>query len=243
MFNQQTRKAHELSLLDPELSLLKALYDESIKLSDEQIGIFLREMEDLNIMDKTYIIITSDHGQQFLEHGDFGHGLYLYDEIVRVPLIMVGPNIPTQTYHHPASLLDLAPTMLDLMGIHRPCNFWGQNLLSNQRKFLIIEESRRKRNDVIMEEGRILLDTKMKKTAIRTDGYKYIYDIDRGEEELYDLLQDPQEHENISQNNKDICEKMKINVIKHTEFEKEICRMMHKIDSLRTHLENPSKDI
>jgi len=226
-----------VSLTDKETSLLTKLYDECIRDVDEQVGVLLKGLDKLGILDDTYIIVTSDHGQQFFEHGEFGHDLYVYDEVVKVPLIIVGPDIPRVRHDHITTLLDLPSTMLDLLGIQKPHYFQsiGQNLLKTQRKYIFIEESRRTRNDVKMSEGKIFLDTRWLTIACRTNRWKYIYRTN-GKDELYDLLNDPRELQNVVETYNEVVRQLKYLTIQHLRKKEEHHRTMYKISRLRDKL-------
>ena len=78
---------------DRDIEHLKALYDGEIRYWDSQFGELLEQLKELNILDKTIIVVTSDHGEEFMEHDKLKHGLQLYDETIRVPLIIWFPEI------------------------------------------------------------------------------------------------------------------------------------------------------
>lgn len=61
---------------------------------DAQVGEFLKGLEMLGLGNKTLVVIVSDHGEGLGDHGEYTHGLFLYDAVVRVPLLMVGPGVP-----------------------------------------------------------------------------------------------------------------------------------------------------
>ncbi len=87
-------------------------YDQNIRFTDDALGTFLEALDP-----STTVIVFSDHGEEFWEHGGFEHGHSLYDELVRVPLIIKGPGVPAGRHDTPVSLLDVAPTALDLAGL------------------------------------------------------------------------------------------------------------------------------
>ena len=92
------------------------LYDAEIRQVDDAIGDLLGELRRLGLMDGTLTVVTSDHGEEMQEHGRMGHGQTLYEEVVRVPLVLHGPgNLPAGLRLGSASLLDVAPTILELL--------------------------------------------------------------------------------------------------------------------------------
>jgi arylsulfatase A-like enzyme len=107
-----------------------AMYDSAIAFVDDEIGKLLRTLEELGVRDNTVIAVTSDHGEEFLDHGGLGHGTTVYGELVRVPLVLVhegrlepGRAIEALTHH-----IDLAPTLLQLSGVPAPEGFRGRPL-------------------------------------------------------------------------------------------------------------------
>ena len=89
-------------------------------------------MRERGRLDDTLLVLTSDHGEEFLEHGGVQHGYTLYNEVIRVPLILrYPPRIPEGTVIEDRIVqsLDLAPTVLDLAGIEKPAAMQGQSLV------------------------------------------------------------------------------------------------------------------
>ena len=87
-------------------------YDNNLAYVDDQLGRFLA---DLGPQDT--VILLADHGEEFWDHGDFEHGHTLYEELLRVPLVVVGPGVPAGRVAEPVSLLDVAPTLATAMGL------------------------------------------------------------------------------------------------------------------------------
>lgn len=93
------------------------LYDGEIRRADSGIGDLLGKLRSLGLDRETLTIVTSDHGEEMVEHGRMGHGLTLYEEVVRVPLVFHAPgHLPAGVHLGVASLLDIVPTILDLLG-------------------------------------------------------------------------------------------------------------------------------
>jgi arylsulfatase A-like enzyme len=96
------------------------LYDSEIRAADEDlIGPLVAKLKALGIYDRTMIVLTSDHGEEFFEHGAWLHSHSLYEEIVRVPLIvkMFGSRESGKRIAYPVGLIDAAPTILEELGI------------------------------------------------------------------------------------------------------------------------------
>lgn len=102
-----------------DLEHIIALYDGEIRLTDEYIGKLVELLRGMDVLDDTLIIITSDHGEEFFEHGQKGHRNNLYDESLLVPLILHYPNgVPAgRVVDAQVRLMDVAPTVLALAGV------------------------------------------------------------------------------------------------------------------------------
>jgi len=109
------------------------LYDDEIRWTDSQIGRLFSGLRYLGMADNSIIIITSDHGEEFLEHGYVGHGHTLFQELLHVPLIIAAPGV--QHGVRDSSLtgqVDILPTLLYLLDIEHDGNFEGMNIISDQ---------------------------------------------------------------------------------------------------------------
>ncbi|HNS97628.1 MAG TPA: sulfatase-like hydrolase/transferase [Polyangiaceae bacterium] len=95
------------------------LYDHEVRWTDDQIKRLLDFVAEQPWGEKTAIVVTSDHGEAFGEHGMFRHGFEVWEEIVRVPLIIYVPGVSAKRVTQRRSLVDLVPTILDLMGVKR----------------------------------------------------------------------------------------------------------------------------
>jgi len=109
------------------------LYDAEIRYTDEElVGPLVQKLKDMALYDKTMIIFTSDHGEEFYEHKGWGHGHSLYDESLKVPLLIKFPDSKYLGYEveQIVSLIDIVPTILDEMGIDStPYEFDGRSLI------------------------------------------------------------------------------------------------------------------
>ena len=161
-------------------------YTALVRAADLQIGRFLALLRDRGLADDTIVVITGDHGEAFGEpHGRSGHGFTVYDEEVRVPLVLWNPKRFRQAGRSATvgSHIDLAPTILDLLGLDAPAGWDGVSLF---------DEGRPARTYLFAAAwGQYLL-------GVRSGDWKYIYDARLGKEELYDLRQDPDELRDLS---------------------------------------------
>lgn len=109
----------ERELSPQELQELMALYDAEIRYTDDQLARLWSQLEEWGIEDAIILAVTSDHGDEFLEHGERGHHLTLYEEVLHVPMVVRAPKLAPagQRVQATVSNLDLAPTLLDLAGL------------------------------------------------------------------------------------------------------------------------------
>ena len=105
-------------------------YDGAIAYLDQQIGLLFDELEKRNVLENTLVILTSDHGEEFGEHGFMEHGFTLYLPSVRVPLLVLFPGrVPAGTIvSEPVSLSDLPATVTDLVELESGPRFPGNSL-------------------------------------------------------------------------------------------------------------------
>ncbi|MFV1977798.1 MAG: sulfatase-like hydrolase/transferase [Myxococcota bacterium] len=123
-------KAPKVSAED--LDYIVGLYDGEIQYVDAQLGRLLDTLSQLPLAREVVTVVTADHGEEFLDHGAFNHGYSLYDEQVRVPLVLSAPSIlrPTRIARQ-VQLIDVTPTILELAGIEIPTDtLQGSSLLS-----------------------------------------------------------------------------------------------------------------
>lgn len=173
------------------LQSLIALYDSEINYVDQSVGKLLSAIHDT---ENTMIVLVSDHGEGFLEHNTLDHGYQLYEESIRVPLIIKCPSIEftKKSFDLPCSITDVPLTILDWLNIENRYNFQGRSLLSLITGKISGETG--ESNRIILSElnrfGKNL-------ASLRVGKWKYINDLKYQKEELYDLATDPHETTNI----------------------------------------------
>jgi choline-sulfatase len=99
-------------------------YDSELAFVDLQVGAILKALERTGLADSTIVVLAADHGDEFKEHGHYYHSKNLYNQVLRIPLIVHVPGAPPRVVSEPVSLADLAPTLVDLVGLAAP---EGQN--------------------------------------------------------------------------------------------------------------------
>jgi arylsulfatase A-like enzyme len=178
-------------------ALVADAYDDCLAALDDRLGILFDELDRRGVLDETLVVITSDHGEQFAEHGEYGHGRSLYRQEVHVPLIVVGPSgVPAGVrVADPVSLRDVAATVADRLGLAAESPFPGRSLAR------FWEPGASGAPDLVLSE----VNSQAKPSRVRhprlasliADGKVYIRDSE-GREELYDLAADPGEARNLA---------------------------------------------
>jgi arylsulfatase A-like enzyme len=137
-----------------EIGKLEGLYDAEVASLDGELRKTFAALKRQGLLDDAIVVFTADHGEEFHEHGHFGHGQALFEEGVRVPLIFVGPGIAAGRVDENVSLVDVAPTLLDLLGLQPQPSFEGRSLAPMMRRglpALFAKLGRGRPRDVIME--------------------------------------------------------------------------------------------
>ena len=145
-------------------------------------------LEHRGLSQKTLIVFTSDHGEGLGEHGESSHGYFVYQSTLHVPLIFHWPaaggkRISKERVDEPESLLDVAPTILDSIGVNKPAEMQGHSLLAAGSEDVYTESVYARRHFGCSSLR-----------CIRVGAYKY---IDAPKPELYDLTNDPNELHNL----------------------------------------------
>ncbi len=166
-----------------ELAHLRALYDGQIRHWDEEFGRLLAGLAAAGVRGSTIVIVTADHGEGFLEHGHLKHGVTLYDELLRVPLVIQGPGVRRGRLDVLGQGIDLFPTVAGLLGLGVPEGLLGQNLLATPTDRRAISETRWGFGP---EGGTDLV-------AMRSRAWKLVYAPATGRFAFYDLVLDPGE--------------------------------------------------
>jgi arylsulfatase A-like enzyme len=164
------------------------LYEEAVAYIDQQLGVLFDFLESSGLEEDTSIIVLADHGEEFQEHGRWGHWEdNLHDEIIKVPLLIKPPGlIRRQVIEEQVRLLDIMPTILDICECPSPENMLGTSL----RPLWEAENNEHLPRVAISEMWR---DT-WHIIAVRTEGYKLIWDNKQPNTyRLYNLSRDPEE--------------------------------------------------
>ena len=173
---------------------LEKLYDAGILQLDDDLGRLFRFIDERFGFDDTLVIVTSDHGEGFFEHGKFSHGEDQYQEVLHVPLILRGGSVPASVrINGPTSIVDIAPTILAAAGVAPRgtvpgvdlARYWDAPALARDERVFYSQSAPGPDKDVI-------------RMARRGD-LKLITNSENGRRELYDLAADPAERNDLSQ--------------------------------------------
>jgi len=166
-----------------DLRHLVALYDRGIAYVDYWLGELIDGLRERGLYDETIVVLTSDHGEEFLEHGGLEHSFSYYEEMLRVPLIVRVPGEGQgEVVEGTVGLVDVLPSLLDWLDVPVPDGLQGQSL----RLPVAPETSAAYLAEASLRPG---------DRALRGSGWKYIRS-GQGREELYDLAADPGERSN-----------------------------------------------
>jgi arylsulfatase A-like enzyme len=151
-------------------------YDRETRHADTQVGRLMDAVRRLDLADRTIVIVTSDHGEEFGEHGGRGHGRSLHREVLQVPLIVWAPGlIPPARLAEPASLLDVAPTVLDLLGLPPDPGHRGRSLAAALRA--ATPDTAATERAIFAEVDRVDRGRRYRLLAIRRAGRTAILDV------------------------------------------------------------------
>jgi arylsulfatase A-like enzyme len=170
---------------DRDKTRIKALYKNEIEFNDLAFGKLRKFLEDEGMWAETMVVITADHGDEFWEHGSVGHGHSVYQDQVHVPLLIHYPPLikAAQNIDVGVDIIDLYPTILDMMGKQRPKNLQGKSLLP-----IILGQTGYYPEPAIATHMLLHHTLRMQQWKIT---------IRRGSFELFDAVADPTEQKDI----------------------------------------------
>lgn len=184
--NPDPKKFRYLSYPESDLEQVLNKYDNALAYVDEQVGVLIETLRETKQLDDTIIVLTSDHGELFHQHGMVTHGRTLYDAEARVPLLVHWPGVvEARSSDAPVSHLDIMPTLAELLRVAPHPSFQGESFAQPD-----LIDPRRKA---------IFMNIQGMRTAeaIVCWPYKLIKARQQRRPELYDLEKDPREEEDL----------------------------------------------
>jgi arylsulfatase A-like enzyme len=163
-------------------------YLAEVRYIDEQVGRLLARLDELGLADTTAVVFTGDHGEEFGEHGGEAHG-DLYPEDLRVPLLVHLPGAAARRITGEVRLIDVAPTITDLLGVAPPPSFDGESLVPQLDGAPVPDRPM---------FAELIPDKKVPRrvVSIAAGGWQLIVDFALGSRELFDLKEDPTAQKN-----------------------------------------------
>ena len=181
----------EIQVNGRDLEHLRALYQENLLYADHQVGKVFKHLRAQQLLDKTLLIVASDHGEAFGEHGRMLHNHTVYEEMIQVPLIIRFPpglGRPPKRWSGVVELTDLLPTICDVLAIPRPGKIHGASLLRLASSGQVADRLARSWTSLMPRLFGGLI----------AGHHKLILDMNSDRVELYDLRDDPGERKDMS---------------------------------------------
>ena len=203
--NNEAQRLYQKSIDEPdeitarEQELMIDLYDGEIRYLDAQISAFVEALVDRELLSESLVIITADHGDGFGEHGYYAHPRYVYNDLLAVPLVLLGGSVSGERIETAVSTLDIVPTALKVLGITIDHDLPGQSLLSSA----VTDDEGTQRRVISSAQGQNEAAT-VRRFAIQDGQYKYMLERDAetgvvSGQQAFDCVSDPQEQEPLSQ--------------------------------------------
>jgi arylsulfatase A-like enzyme len=178
-----------------KVDAVKDRYADSLFYIDSQIARLFERLRQGGLWDKTMIVIGGDNGEAFYEHGFSAHASWLFDEVVKVPMIIRAPGVEPGLDDRPAMFLDVPPSVLDVLGLPSHPSFQGISLFARQPN--------RDRSIFIIAQTPAAYET-----AIVRGGFKLHWAETEDRYILNDLVNDPGETVDIAPGRRDLVEQL-----------------------------------
>ena len=179
---------------------LRARYAANVRAFDRLIGPFLQQIRNSELGRTAYVVLTSDHGEELLEHGGWDHGFNLYDHQIRVPLLIRAPGarFAGRRVRRGIGLIDLLPTLTALAGLEAPKDVQGRALAQ------LLER------DDLSDFASFATATKHRQGvySVRTGRFKLLVDVASRTVSLFDLASDPLEYTDIAEERPEVAEEL-----------------------------------
>ena len=199
--------AKMFSFSSTDSQYLRDLYAEEVAYTDAQIARLLDYLKQEGLLDNSLIVFVADHGEEIMERNWIGHTRNLYNDLISVPFIIHLPQyIAPKVIDVPVSQVDILPTILDITKIKSKIPLNGISLLPALLNKAELPADRPVYSDVDFQSGRHVKDA-FKTSVVRND-YKLIHNREDNSFELYDVVKDPEEKQNIAKDNPTIIKEL-----------------------------------
>lgn len=186
-----------------QAAVLGDVYDGEVRYTDEHVGRLLERLGTLGLAENTLVVLVADHGEEFQEHGGWGHGHSLHREVLHVPLVFRAPGLAPRRVRELARQIDVLPTVLELLGLTAPAGLPGRSLRAALRGQPLAAPER---FGALAEH-----DNHNPKTQLdgwRTERYRLIRAGLEGPPRLYDLAADPGEQQDVAAQHPDVVQEL-----------------------------------
>ena len=198
MLHAHTRTGLGWDVDERTLGELRTLYQAAVRQVDASIGRLVDTLGDAGVADDTAVVVAGDHGEEFQDHGHLAHYPKLYDELIRVPLVVDVPGVDGRRVDRQVALDAIPPTVAELMNVDAPADWEGDSLVSTVRDGVeppddpVVSVTVRG-DDVTAQPIPRSLDDGALYVSVRDAEWTYIENVDDGATELYHRPSDPAE--------------------------------------------------
>lgn len=208
-------------------------YEREVEYIDEQFGALFDALDAREKLDNTVIVVTADHGDEFYEHGRYGHGNLPYDELTNVPLVVSFPDAShDQTeVSEMVRAVDVLPTILDHLDVD-VSDVMSERMVGTSLLPLVCDSGSDNEIEQAVTEKRVR-DTDALRIGLRTGRWKFLYDGTTDETALYDLQADPAEQTDVSDDNPEIAAR----------FQDDLDARFTRIDETTESVDVPTPDV
>ena len=226
---------------EQERQLVNAIYDASLHYVDQKLGELFRSLRELNVWDDSIIVVTADHGEELLEEGRFGHGdegqeTPFPEELIHIPCILKMPKFlyAGSSFNALVSQVDIGPTLLDILDIEKPDNWFGKSLIP------IIKGGKDSIREFAITQRGVEDSFSM---SWRTNEWKFIFNAFDGSEILFKVAPPGAPTKDLSGAYPDKLEKLRESVFDHLRtyesvYTKERLKAVPLDDALRKQLKD-----
>jgi len=203
---------HKIHFDADDVQHLKDLYDAQIRQLDTELSRLFTALRRRGLFEHTLAVVTSDHGEEFMEHGRVEHFIPTYQQTLHVPLVVRGPGVPRGVrVTAPVSSVDIAPTLLELAGVPQPEGLDGRSLLplwsggdaaAFEERYVYGEAAGGITYNFFANGFFPVF------RSVRQGRHKLVYDSKSAEHALYDLAADPAESVDVSAREPEVAERL-----------------------------------
>lgn len=196
-------KEFGITATDPErMQFWRDLYDAEIRHTDRELAALFQRLRRADLAENTVVVIVSDHGEGFGEHGMVGHGNALHEEALRVVLMLRSPGVAARKIGDVVHALDVMPTVLDLLSVPR------DELLLQGRSLLPLLRGESLGEAPVFSHALSRPEKEARLWSVREGRWRYVWSEDTQSGQLFDLLADPGESRDVAAENPKVAERL-----------------------------------